>query len=306
MSFKNTMGAKFTLRSTFLNTPAPLNHEPFSKPKGLFSGRPLIVSSLFLSPAFLPLSATLAMLFSESLSTILADPTTIHFTPNSTSKVDIGDLDLRANPSWDRVKNTFVWRSPDGKELTVVFIGKVVYSSIGDKGCPYFSLAGSNNVCTIISQSPFRAADMLGSKNIFNDQDMKRARAGFAIRSLNADLSDDASLPKTLMDHSQATLDFFVDMQEHGDVVLNKRTSLLFHEASCQTTSDTSDRLRGARRGSQTVHQTGGRYTILCYPRRKPRSLPAVQWQQIAWGTSCQRAKMYVPYSHIQPHSIWI
>jgi len=89
-------------------------------------------------------------MFERSLTDILRDPTTIHFTPG-TDDADLGDI-LIKNPQ--RTPDGFVWLSPDRKTETVItLVGKVVYDAIGDKTGPYFSLPDKLFVRTL-SHSP--------------------------------------------------------------------------------------------------------------------------------------------------------
>jgi len=82
-----------------------------------------------------------------ALHSILDDSSTIKFLPDSDNP-DFGKLDLSKNP----VKTPFgpfVWMLPDRvTEATLTVFGKVIYSVIGDKTGPYFSLPEARFVHT--------------------------------------------------------------------------------------------------------------------------------------------------------------
>jgi len=46
---------------------------------------------------------------------------------------------------------------------------------------------------------------------------MKNLKAGFAIRTMNKDLPDDKLIPKELLEHNQATLDYLSTIQATTD-----------------------------------------------------------------------------------------
>ena len=84
-----------------------------------------------------------------SLPSILDDSSTIKFLANSDDP-DFGELDLSKNP----VKTPFgpfVWMLPDRvTEVTLTVVGKVIYSAIGNKSGPYFSLPEARWVCAFL------------------------------------------------------------------------------------------------------------------------------------------------------------
>ena len=80
------------------------------------------------------------MPFSDTLSAILDEPTTVKFIPG-TDRADFGALDLTSNPQ--KTPQGFSWFLPNQvTEAPVTFIGRVVYDVIGDKTEEYFSLPG--------------------------------------------------------------------------------------------------------------------------------------------------------------------
>lgn len=95
------------------------------------------------------------MSFSDALSAILNDPTTIKFIPG-TDQADFGAIDLASNPQ--KTSQGFSWFLPNRvTEATVTFVGRVVYNVIGDKTDEYFSLPGEQWVCiSPLRRSVFR------------------------------------------------------------------------------------------------------------------------------------------------------
>lgn len=104
--------------------------------------------------AFPGLTAPLDYIMTEplALSTILQHPSTIRFMEGS-DDADLGDIDLTTNPQKSSF-GPFVWLSADRSETSVTFVGKVIYSGIGDKTGPYFSLPDSHWVSTFLSIIP--------------------------------------------------------------------------------------------------------------------------------------------------------
>jgi len=58
-------------------------------------------------------------------------------------------------------------------------------------------------------------------KPVVGITDMAKLRAGFAIRCLNEDTPEDQSLPKILLNHNQAVLDYFFTVQEEADKLMD-------------------------------------------------------------------------------------
>ena len=80
------------------------------------------------------------MSFSNALSAILNEPTTVKFVPG-TDQADFGPVDLAKNPQ--KTSQGFSWFLPNRvTEATVTFVGRVAYDVIGDKSDEYFSLPG--------------------------------------------------------------------------------------------------------------------------------------------------------------------
>ena len=73
-----------------------------------------------------------------ALSTVLDHPSAIRFAEGS-DDADFGSLDLSKNPQ-KAPNGPFVWFSEDRSEASITVVGKVIYSAIGDKTGPYFSL----------------------------------------------------------------------------------------------------------------------------------------------------------------------
>jgi len=51
-------------------------------------------------------------------------------------------------------------------------------------------------------------------------EEMAKAKVGFAIYLFNRDLPEDGSPPEELFEHSQALLEFFMNVQEEADECL--------------------------------------------------------------------------------------
>jgi hypothetical protein len=137
------------------------------------------------------------MPFSDTLSAILSEPTTVKFVPN-TDRADFGAIDLAKNPQ--KTSQGFSWFLPDRvTEATVTFVGRVAYDVIGDKSDEYFSLPGEQWLPVV------------------TPEEMAKAKIGFAIRLFNRDLPEDESLPEALFEHNQALLEFFLSVQEEAD-----------------------------------------------------------------------------------------
>ena len=61
--------------------------------------------------------------------------------------------------------------------------------------------------------------------------EMAKAKVGFAVRFINRDLVADVMLPDDLSDHNQASLEYFLTVQEAADARLGEctpRASLTF------------------------------------------------------------------------------
>jgi hypothetical protein len=137
------------------------------------------------------------MSFSNSLSAILNDPTSVKFV-SGTDRADFGAIDLAKNPQ--KTPQGFSWFLPNRvTEATVTFVGRVAYDVIGDKTEEYFSLPGEQWLPVVTAE------------------EMAKAKIGFAIRLFNRDLPEDGSLPEELFEHNQALLEFFLTVQEEAD-----------------------------------------------------------------------------------------
>jgi hypothetical protein len=84
-------------------------------------------------------------------------------------------------------------------EAAFTIVGKVIYSGIGTKTGPYFSLPEAQYMLDI------------------TPDEMKKVKVGFAICFINRDLVVDTMLSDELNDHNQAVLEFFLTVQEHAD-----------------------------------------------------------------------------------------
>ena len=162
-----------------------------------------------------------AMDQSLALSVILDQPSTIRFMEGS-DDVDLGAIDLSKNPQ-KTPNGRFVWLSADRSEVSVTVIGKVIYSAIGDKTGPYFSLPDTHWVSTLVPimtiiLSHLRTTQM---PEITTDE-MAKAKVGFAIRFINRELVADELLPDKLRDHNQAALEYFLTIQEAADQRLSE------------------------------------------------------------------------------------
>jgi hypothetical protein len=99
------------------------------------------------------------MVDSLALSAILHDPSTIQFLEGS-DDADLGGIDLSKNPQKSS-NGPFVWLTDDRSEASVTFVGKVIYSAIGDKTGPYFSLPDAHWVGVFLSPFlSFQIADV--------------------------------------------------------------------------------------------------------------------------------------------------
>ena len=101
--------------------------------------------------AFLPTSLYSPMDLSNPLAlpTVLSDPSTIRFHRGSYDQADFGGIDLSKNPQKSS-NGPFVWLLKDRSEASVTFVGKVIYSVIGDKTGPYFSLPEAHYVSAVV------------------------------------------------------------------------------------------------------------------------------------------------------------
>lgn len=173
------------------------------------------------------------MPFSDCLTAVLNEPTTIHPHPG-TNLVDFGVLDINNNPI--RSKDGFVWLLPNNAEPIITFVGKVTYSVVGDKTPPYFSLPNRETVCTVVSlcHSPY-VTDASFQKMDLELSDVKGMKAGFAIRLINKNIPEDASLPSDFFKHNEAALNYFVRVQEAADVYVEGGEFFLFTTAPNQT-----------------------------------------------------------------------
>ena len=78
---------------------------------------------------------------SQTLLNILSEPSTIKFRGGSDS-VDFAGINLLKNPQ-KTPTGAFVWLLDNCSEASVMVVGKVIYSTIGDGTGPYLSLPGA-------------------------------------------------------------------------------------------------------------------------------------------------------------------
>jgi len=159
---------------------------------------------------------------SLTLSAILDDPLTIRFVQGS-DDADFGDLNLSNNPQKTQRHGPFVWLLEDRSEASVTVIGKVIYSAIGDKTGPYFSLPEKRFVSTLVSVVVLILYRSFTAQmpDITTDE-MAKAKSGFAVRFINQNLVADVMLPDQLYSHNQAALEYFLTVQEAADRQLSK------------------------------------------------------------------------------------
>lgn len=93
------------------------------------------------------------MSFTGALSTVLDDPTTIHFISN-TDNPDLYGLDPKKNPQFKSAVDGFAWYLPNKTEPVITVIGKVIYSVAGDRAGRYFNLPEIGLVCPTPSLCP--------------------------------------------------------------------------------------------------------------------------------------------------------
>ena len=156
----------------------------------------------------------------QPLSALLKDPSTIRFVEGS-DDADLGGIDLSKNPQKTQGHGPFVWLLEDRSEASVTVIGKVIYSAIGDKTGPYFSLPEKRFVSTLISVVISYYSPAAQLPDITTDE-MAKAKVGFAIRFINQNLVADVMLPRQLYNHNQAALEYFLTVQEAADEKLSK------------------------------------------------------------------------------------
>ncbi|KAF9782851.1 hypothetical protein BJ322DRAFT_178294 [Thelephora terrestris] len=135
-----------------------------------------------------------------ALSTVLSDPSAIKFREGS-DDADFGGIDLSKNPQ-KAGSGPFVWVLNDSTEASLTVIGKVIYSAIGDKTGPYFSLPEMHYVPEVTTD------------------EMGKAKAGFAVRLTNPDLVADVLSPQELHTHNQAVIEYFLTVQEAAEARL--------------------------------------------------------------------------------------
>ena len=200
-------------------------------------------------PCYFPMPSTPTMSFSDALSAVLNEPTTIHFAPG-TDNADFHGLNLEKNPQ--RTRDGFVWQLPDKTEAIITLVGKIDYSVIGDKSGPYFSLPDSQTVRTII---PFRYLPHITNvpfqKPHFDLVDLAKAKIGFAVRCLSRTLPEDSLLPEKLFEHNQAALDYLHTVREASDRHMDGSEFLSFPRTHCQSLSDM--RLAGSAKPNHGV-----------------------------------------------------
>jgi hypothetical protein len=89
-----------------------------------------------------------------SLPTILSEPITIKFRGGS-DDADFHGIDLATNAQKVQAGGPFVWLSDDRTEASVTVVGKVIYSALGDKTSPYFSLPEAHYVSVFMTSHRF-------------------------------------------------------------------------------------------------------------------------------------------------------
>ena len=80
-----------------------------------------------------------------ALSSVLLEPSAIKFRFGS-DNADFAGMDLAKNPQKVQASGPFVWLLNDRTEASVMVVGKVIYTAIGDKTGPYFSLPDAHYV----------------------------------------------------------------------------------------------------------------------------------------------------------------
>ena len=155
------------------------------------------------------------------LSALLEEPSTIRFIEGS-DDADLGGIDLSQNPQKTQGHGPFVWLLEDRSEASVTVVGKVIYSAIGDKTGPYFSLPEKRFVSTLISVVVILYYSLAAQMPDITTNEMAKAKVGFAIRFINPNLVADVMLPRQLYNHNQAALEYFLTVQEAADEKLSK------------------------------------------------------------------------------------
>ena len=107
----------------------------------------------------------------------------------------------------------------DRTEASVTVVGKVIYTAIGDKTGPYFSLPGARYVSTAVSIC-CRLLLMLFQMPGISSDEMAKAKVGFAVRFTNRDFVVDTLLPDILSAHNQAVIEYFLTVREKADARL--------------------------------------------------------------------------------------
>jgi len=98
-------------------------------------------------------------------------------------------------------------------------IRKVIYSAIGDKTGPYFSLPEKCFVSTLMSVVVISYYSPTAQMPDITTDKMAKAKVGFAIWFINQNL---VMLPHQLYNHNQAALEYILTMQEAVDEKLSK------------------------------------------------------------------------------------
>ena len=123
----------------------------------------------------------------HTVSATLHNPDAIHFIPNTDSAY-VGIFFNARNPQ--RTSDVFVWLLPDrSMEIPVLFVGKVIYGTIGDKTGPYFSLPERFFVRTLPPcPSWSRVTDWLFRVKDVTVAEMAKIKTGFSVCLINQEL----------------------------------------------------------------------------------------------------------------------